>query len=105
MMSSSTFSVVLIVAVMCFLAPVQSFSPKLFQKVQLSNTKTKFKSELFMAKKVSEGSTSKKIASSPITASTEVSEKPAFESKYIIAGVVFLLACLWDKQFMHGGIF
>ena len=32
-------------------------------------------------------------------------EKKNVEPKYIVALVVFLLAALWDKQFMHGGIF
>ncbi len=32
-------------------------------------------------------------------------EKKNVEPKYIVASVVFLIAALLDKQFMHGGIF
>jgi hypothetical protein len=62
--------------------------------------------ELSMAKKADGSTGSKKVTTTTSNASSKVTEeKPAVESKYIIAGVVFLLACLWDKQFMHGGIF
>jgi len=56
---------------------------------------------------VKPGSGNKKTTakSSPVPVAVETPEKKGLEQKYVNAIIVFLLACLWDKQFMHGGIF
>ena len=43
-----------------------------------------------------------KVKESPAQASVE---KKGLEPKYLVALGVFFLAALWDKQYMHGGIF
>jgi len=47
------------------------------------------------------------MAKKPSPASPVQAEEKSggVEPKYLYALGVFLLACLWDKQFMHGGIF
>jgi hypothetical protein len=43
--------------------------------------------------------------SSTTPSSEPTDEQKGPERKYVIAFLVFLLACLYDKQVMHGGIF
>lgn len=45
------------------------------------------------------------ISKTKIPVETEAPKKKGVEPKYLAALGVFFLAALWDKQYMHGGIF
>jgi hypothetical protein len=45
------------------------------------------------------------ISKTKIPVETEAPKKNGIEPKYLAALGVFFLAALWDKQYMHGGIF
>ena len=47
----------------------------------------------------------KNISKTKIPVETEAPKKKGVEPKYLAALGVFFLAALWDKQYMHGGLF